>query len=141
MSSPGRTSWRMRMAISCLAGVGALYPLGASAQADQPASGAAIAVGGVTAPSGAPVESGGVSAQGPGTTEVEGVTVPGGLPATGGGPINSVQPSVAGAQGRPLVLPNTGGGPQQDVNWLFATIIGLVMIGGGGYLRRRATQH
>jgi hypothetical protein len=46
---------------------------------------------------------------------------------------------VGGAQGRPLVLPNTGGGEQLDMGPL-AVLAGLVLIGGGAYFRRRATQ-
>jgi hypothetical protein len=138
MSKVGSTGWRMRAAIGCLVGVGALYPFGVMAQEQPAPSGAAVEVGGVTAaPSGAPAEVGGVTAP-----EVAGVSAPGGLPATGGGPVTSVQPSVAGAQGRPLVLPNTGGGPQENVDGLLAILagLGLVATGGGAYLRLRASR-
>ena len=143
MSSLVSDRWRMRLAIGCFAGVGMLlYPLGGMAQTGQP-SGAAVEVGGVTAPapSGAPVEVGGVTPEGA-APEVAGVTAPGGLPATGGGPATSVQqPSVAGAQGRTLILPNTGGGPQQDFGGLLAILVAaLVAIGGAAYLRLRASR-
>ena len=130
MSSLVSARWRMLVAIGYLTGIGTLNPYGVMAQADQP-----------PAPSGASVEVGGVTAQGPGAVEVEGVTAPSALPATGGGPSTAVQPSVAGAQGRPLTLPKTGGGPQQNEDGLLAIVAGLVAIGGGVYLRRRASQH
>ncbi|MCA1645589.1 MAG: hypothetical protein LC797_09035 [Chloroflexi bacterium] len=167
MSKQTKNEWRIRTAICFAVMVGALYPVVAAAQTTQP-SGSVIQVGGVTAPppvsggsapdvggvtppppvsGGSPPALAGVTAPQPVSSDVSsssgadvgGVTSPGGLPNAGGGPQAS-SPSVAGAQARPLVLPNTGSGPARDADGLLAIFAGLVMVGSGVYMRRRASR-
>ena len=112
--STRNSHWRRMTIVGIVAFAGAVHPLGAAAQQQQPQiSGAAVEVGGVQATS----PSGGVAGR------------------TAG---------VSGAQSRaPVILPNTGTGPMDDsatpdLGLLISA--GLLALGAGGYVYRRRSK-